>query len=319
MRHVVFLDSATIAAGVNIPSPSFKHKWTNFSKTNSNQVFERAQNADLIVTNKVKIDTALLLQLPKLSHIAIAATGTNCVDLHAARERGISVSNVPRYATRSVSEHVMSMILGLRRNILAFQQDILEGKWQASEQFCFYNEPILDLHGSTLGLIGTGAIAQQLAVIAKVFGMNVIFHSVSGRKELEGETLVSLNTLLRGSDVVSLHCPLTPASENLINAERLALMRTNAILINTARGSVVDLAALHKALSSKKIAGAGLDVAPIEPPAGDSAMMHLNSLFNCIVTPHTAWASQQSSQALVNQVVANLEAVVNGNPINIVN
>jgi glycerate dehydrogenase len=319
MRQVVFLDSATIGDGINIPSPIFAHKWTNFDKTNASQTLMRAQNADLIITNKVVFNKALLSQLPRLKHIAIAATGSNCVDLLAARAFGIAVSNVPGYATRSASEHVMSMILSLRRNLLAFQTDIAAGKWQASEQFCFYNDPILDLYGSTLGLIGTGAIAQQVAYVAKAFGMRVIFHSVSGRKTLEGEELVSLNYLLENSDIVSLHCPLTSATTNLINAQRLELMRHSAILINTARGSVVDLEALHHALLNKKIAGAGIDVAPQEPPPNDSIVMQLNTLLNCVVTPHTAWASQHASQLLVDQVVANLNAFVTGQSINIVN
>jgi glycerate dehydrogenase len=319
MRQVVFLDSATIADGISIPPANFEHEWTSFNKTNATQTLKRAQNADLIITNKVAFNKELLSQLPQLKHIAIAATGTNCVDLVAAREFGIEVSNVPGYATCSASEHVMAMILSLRRNLLAFQSDIATGKWQASQQFCFYNNPILDLYGSTLGLIGTGAIAQQVASVAKAFGIRVIFHSVSGRKMMQGEELVSLNYLLENSDIVSLHCPLTPATENLINAQRLNLMRHSALLINTARGSVVDLNALHQALLNKKIAGAGIDVAPQEPPPSDSIMMQLNTLLNCIVTPHTAWASQQSSQALVNQIVANLKAFVEGQSINIVN
>lgn len=319
MRRIVFLDSATFADGIIIPSPDFAHEWTNFDKTNAEQTYERAQHANLIITNKVKFDKALLSRLPQLKHIAVTATGTNCVDLKAATELGIQVSNVPNYATRSVSEHVMSLILSLRRHLFPFQADIASGKWQASQQFCFHNEPISDLHGSTLGLIGTGAIAQQVGLLAKAFGMRVIFHSVSGRKELEGELLVSLHNLLTRADIVSLHCPLTPATENLINADCLKLMRNNALLINTARGSIINLEALHQALLNKEIAGAGLDVAPQEPPPNDSIIMQLNAMLNCIVTPHIAWSSHQSAQALMEQVIANLNAYASGKPINIVN
>jgi len=319
MRRIVFLDSATFAYGINIPSPDFEHKWTNFDKTNAEQTFERVQDANVIITNKVKFDRALLSRLPQLKHIAITATGTNCVDLKAATELGIQVSNVPGYATRSVSEHVMSLILSLRRHLFNFKADIADGQWQASQQFCFHNEPISDLHGSTLGLVGTGAIAQQVGLLAKAFGMRVIFHSVSGRKEFKGESLVSLDDLLTNADIVSLHCPLTPATENLINADRLKLMRNNAILINTARGSIVELKALHYALLNKEIAGAGLDVAPQEPPPKESVIMQLNAMVNCIVTPHIAWASQQASQGLMEQVIANLNAFASGKPINIVN
>ena len=318
MKKIVFLDRATFAADIQIPGPKFEHEWTNYAKTNAQQALKRALKADLIVSNKVIFNHSLLSNLPQLKHIAIAATGTNCVDLKAAAALGISVSNVPGYAMRSVSEHVIAMILGLRRNFFAYQNDIAAGKWQASEQFCFYNNPITDIAGSTLGLIGTGAIAQQVADLAKAFGMKVIFHSVSGRKEFTGKTLVTLNTLLTKSDVISVHCPLCPKSENLINMPQLELMRPNALLINTARGSIINLKALHHVLSKNLIAGAGIDVAPTEPPPLDSPIMALNSLNNCIVTPHTAWASKQSSQALINQVVDNLEFYVSGNPINIV-
>lgn len=319
MLHIVFLDRATIADGVDIPSPEAPHTWKNHAKTHTDQTLERAKNADLIVTNKVKFDHQTMRQLPKLKHIAIAATGTNCVDLDAAKALSITVSNVPGYATRSASEHVMAMILALRRSLLPYQDDINAGKWQASEQFCFYNQPIFDLSGSTLGLIGTGAIAQQVAVVAKAFGMQVIYHSVSGRKELAGESLVALDKLLTESDIVSLHCPLTPATEHLIDAQKLKLMHTNAVLINTARGSMVDLDALLVALNKQQIAGAGIDVAPAEPPQNDSAIIKLNALPNCIVTPHTAWASRQASQTLINHVVANIDAAANGIALNLVN
>jgi glycerate dehydrogenase len=316
---VTFLDHATIAPDVNLPSPSFAHKWTNFAQTDPTEIISRASHTDIIVNNKVKLGANILAELGQLKHIAIAATGTNCVDLSAASKLGISVSNVPRYATQSVSEHVIATILGLRRNLFAFKADIAAGKWQQANQFCFHNAPILDISNSTLGLIGTGAIAQQVARLAKAFGMKVIYHSVSAREEFTGETLVSLEQLLTQSDVVSIHCPLTDATENLIDAPQIAVMQKHALLINTARGSIVNLQALHNALINKKIAGAGIDVAPQEPPEHDSPIMHLNALSNCIVTPHTAWASQQASKLLLMQVVDNLEAFVKGEPINIVN
>lgn len=319
MYEVVFLDNATLADNITIPRPNFSHNWTNYAKTNRGQILERCCDANIVITNKVAFDERLLAKLPKLKHIAIAATGTNCVDLKAASALGVTVSNVPGYATRSASEHVIAMILSLRRNLVAFKSDIANGKWQECEQFCFYNDPISDLANSTLGLIGTGAIAQQVAHVGKALGMQVIYHSVSGRKDFASGRLVSLETLLETSDVISLHCPLTPKTENLIDKEQIALMRKNAIIINTARGSVVNLEALYQALLNKDIAGAGIDVAPIEPPPADATVMHLNQLHNCIVTPHTAWASEQASQVLMNQVVANIEAFVNDDALNIVN
>lgn len=318
-RHIVFLDRATIGPGVTVPAPCFDHEWINFNKTTAAETYARAYSADIVVTNKVVFDRELLLRLPQLQHIAIAATGTNCVDLSAARKQGISVSHVPSYAVTSVTEHTMAMILSLRRQLVTYYEDVRRGQWQAADQFCFFNDPIRDISSTTLGIVGTGAIAESVGSAAQAFGMRVIYHSVSGRREFKSNTLVDLETLLSQSDIVSLHCPLTEKTNALINQERLSLMKDDALLINTSRGHVVDLEALKEALLKKQLAGAGIDVAPEEPPKSDAAIMQLNQMPNCIVTPHTAWASIEAMQVLANQITRNLEAFQAEDPINIVN
>jgi glycerate dehydrogenase len=318
MQEIVFLDRGTISQSIEFAKPQSSHLWTDFDKTRNDQIIERAKNASIIVNNKVALSKEILAQLPKLTHVAICATGTNCVDLAAAQALDISVSNVPGYGTRSVSEHVIALILSLRRNLKHYEFDINAGKWQASEQFCFHNNPILDMSSLTLGLIGTGAIAQQVATFARAFDMKVIYHSVSGRESFDGQTLVSLDELLAQSDIVSIHCPLTDATHELINRDNLKLMRKHAILINTARGSIVDLSALLDALQDEVIVGAGIDVAPQEPPQKDSPIMRLNSMQNCIVTPHSAWASQQAQTTLMQTVIANIDAAIKGEKRNLV-
>ena len=317
-QKIVFLDRDTIGPGVEFPKPSFKHHWVNYDKTRAGDTFRKAKDASIIITNKVEFDFELIKKLPQIKHIAIAATGTNCVDLAAAKVLNVSVSNVPGYATQSVTEHVFSMMLSLRRNLSSYQRDIVIGKWQASQQFCFYNDPIHDLAGSTLGLIGTGVIAQSVARVAEAFGMKVIFHSVSGRQNFAGQ-LVSFEELLTQSDIVSVHCPLNEKTENLLNGDAMNKMKPSALLINTARGKIVDLDALRLILQRKGIAGAGIDVAPTEPPLKSESIMYLNQMHNCVVTPHTAWASVEAMQVLANEIVLNLEAFVKGEERNIVN
>lgn len=308
MDKIVVLDAATLSDDIAFRPPAFEHEWVSYSQTKAEQVLKRAIDANYLITNKVVLDKNTLSQLPSLKHVAIAATGTNCVDLDAAKALGVGVSNVPGYGTTSVAEHVFSMILGLRRALLPYQYDISKGKWQAAEQFCFYNQRISDISGSILGIIGTGAIALELAKLAEAFNMKVLFHSVSGRKSLENHTLVGLTELLRRADVVSIHCPLTESSTGLINEDTLGIMKKDALLINTARGSIVDLDALYKTLVSERLAGAGIDVAPQEPPEINAPIMRLNNLTNCIVTPHTAWASQQARARLVETIIQNIEA-----------
>lgn len=311
--NIVFLDRATIGPSVNFPKPNFVHNWTEYPQTTREQTIARLQGANIAITNKVVIDKAVLDACPTIQYIAIAATGMNVVDLAACTERGVTVANVTDYATQDVAEHVFMLILALTKQLKAYSRAVAEGQWQASEQFCFFlndQPPIATLRGKTLGLIGTGNIAQATAKIAAAFSMNVVFFSPSGRKAIDDIPCVSLETLLKTSDVVSIHCPLTEHTQSLMGEKSLALMKPTALLINTARGPIVDINALLDALQSKTLAGAGLDVLPEEPPAQDSAIMQALNNPRLIITPHTAWASHSAMQVLANQLIHKMEAFV---------
>ena len=315
-KHIVFLDRGTIGAGVDIPTPKFDHTWEEHDLSKPSQVHERLIHADIAITNKVSITGQTLAQLPDLKMIAVAATGANIVDLDACKELDIIVSNIRGYAKHSVPEHTFSMILGLRRNLFEYREQVNLGAWQAAKQFCFFNRPTHDLHGATLGIIGTGSIACGVGEIGKGFGMTVLYHSLSGRDHFP-HNLVDLETLLSTSNVVSIHCPLTAQSEHLINQQTLSLMRPDALLINTARGQIIDIDALAKALNDGEIGGAGIDVADQEPPPADSTLMSLSTLPNCLITPHVAWASVEAMQTLCDQLIEIIEAFIAGKPKNI--
>ena len=312
-KYIVFLDRDTIGPGATIPTPDFDHDWQEYAQCKPSQVVKRLVHANIAITNKAPITDEILSQLPDLEMIAIAATGANMVDLEACSSRGIVVSNIREYAKHSVPEHTLSLILALKRNLFEYREQINAGAWQAAEQFCFFNRPMHDLHGATCGIIGTGSIATAVGKLALAFGMTVLYHSLSGRKD-PSYNLVDLNTLLTSSDIVSIHCPLTEQSEHLINSHSLSLMRPDALLINTARGPIVDLKAVAQALKSNTIGGAGFDVLDQEPPGADSIAMTLSALPNCIVTPHTAWASIEAMQTLCNQLIQNIEAFAVGKP-----
>jgi glycerate dehydrogenase len=311
MTHkIVFLDRATL--GVPLRTPEFAHKYVSYDSTDPAQIAARLTDATIVITNKVPLRAATLARLPKLRLIAVAATGSDCVDKDFCREHGIVVSNIRAYANDSVPEHALALIFTLRRNIIAYDQDIRLGKWQAAGQFCFFDHTIRNIAGSTLGIVGFGALGKALAARAEALGMTVCFTS---RSPVAGA--VDLDTLLKKSDVVSLHCPLTPDTKNLIGARELAMMKSDAILINTARGGLVDEAALADAVRNGTIAGAGIDVLSEEPPRHGNILLTVN-LPNLIVTPHIAWASQSAMQALAEQLVGNIEAFAAGQPRNVV-
>ena len=315
MLQIVFLDRGTISSDVEMPRPNFAHDWREFQRSSPEQVIERLRGAQIAITNKVPIQAPHMRDLPDLRLIAVIATGTNILDLEAARAHEIAVCNVPGYAEASVAEHTMALILGLRRNLFEYREQVVAGAWQASGQFCFFNRPIFELEGSRLGLIGTGAIAQGVATRARAFGMQVMFHSPSGRTDLDG---VSLETLLRQSDVISCHTPMTARTYGLIGEDELRLMKPSAILINTARGEIVDGESLCKALENGWIAGAGIDVAPVEPPPADSPLMRMCARPNVIVTPHVAFAGIETQRALCRLTIENIEAFVRGDVVNLV-
>ncbi|MHA7880190.1 MAG: D-2-hydroxyacid dehydrogenase [Saccharospirillum sp.] len=310
-HRLVFLDRATLKDSITLRRPGFEHDWVEYDRTEPGEVVGRLKGATIAIVNKVKLTGDILAQLPDLRFIAEAATGTDNLDLDACRERGIVVSNIRGYAVETVPEHTFAMMLALRRNLAGYQQDIAAGEWQRANQFCFFTHPINDLAGQTLGLIGTGAIGDAVARIATAFGMTVLKSERKGAKTCRpGYT--PFTDVLASSDVISLHCPLTAQTRNLINRDAFAAMKRQPLLINTARGGLVDEAALVEALDSGQIAGAGFDVTTPEPPKPDNPLLSLLDRPNFILTPHVAWASQRAMQRLADQLIDNVEAFVKG-------
>ena len=257
-----------------------------------------------------------LAQLPQLKLIAEAATGVNNIDVDWCREHGIAVANIRNYAVHAVPEHVFMMILALRRNLLAYRADLQRGLWQQSDQFCLFTHPVRDIHGSTLGIIGHGVLGQAVAEMAQAFGMKVLFAEHKGAAAIR-PGFAPFEQVLAESDIVTLHVPLTEATRNLIGADELGRMKPSALLINAARGGVVDEAALAEALREGRIAGAGCDVLSVEPPRAGNPLLELD-LPNLILTPHIAWASREAMQILADQLIDNIEAFVAGAPRNLV-
>ncbi len=307
----VFLDLATVHCGdVELSSlESAFPVWRYHEATSSEETWERLQGAELVVSNKVILDRAILEQAPKLKLICIAATGTNNVDLEAARELGIAVTNVAGYSTPSVVQQTFGLILGLSNRLSEYQALVAEGAWPRSEMFCLLNYPFRELNGKVLGIMGYGALGKAVANVAQAFGMEVILAQRPGGPEQAGR--IPLDELLQRSDVVSLHCPLTEQTRDLIGERELALMKPDALLINTARGGIVDEAALAMALRKGEIGGAGMDVLAEEPPTADHPLLRLD-LPNLIVTPHIAWASRESRQRLINEIAVNITAFRDG-------
>lgn len=316
--NIVFLDRGTIGPGVRLRRPAFGHRWTEHERTAPIEVRDRLADAEIAITNKVPITAQTLEELPDLRLVAIAATGTNIVDLAACRARGIVVCNIQGYAATTVSEHTLAVILGLRRNLFQYRSEVIAGAWQAARQFCYFNRPIHDLAGATLGILGTGAIAASVGRLGACFGMRVVHHSLSGRTAVDGMVLVDADRLFAEADVVSLHCPLTERSAGFVDATRLAQMKADALLINTARGEIVILEDLEDALLRGRIGGAAFDVAPLEPPPADSPLMRLASRSDFLLTPHTGWASVEAMQVLADQLIDNLDAFAAGRPIHVV-
>ena len=314
MERIVFLERNTVQA--NFRRPDFDHEWIEHGETLADQVVERLRGATIVISNKLALREPDLSQLPLLKLIAIAATGFDNIDLDYCRRHNISVGNVRGYAANSVSEHVLMLMLALRRSLLAYREDVQQGGWQQSKQFCLYTHKLHDLRGSTLGIIGYGAIGRSVARLAESIGMRVLIsehkHATAIR---EGRT--SFTETLRDSDVVTLHCPLTGDSQDMFARAEFEMMKRDALLINTARGGLVEEKALIEALQDGVIAGAAFDALREEPPREGNLLLELN-LPNFIVTPHVAWASDEAMQALADQLVDNLEAFVRGQPRNLV-
>lgn len=317
-HRIAFLDRGTIGPGVELRRPTFDHQWTDYERTDPDEVIARLQGVHIAITNKVPIRSETLAHLSDLRFVAVAATGTDVIDLAACREREIRVSNIQGYAATTVAEHTFAVILGLRRNLFQYRNEVIDGAWQDAQQYCYFNRPVHDLAGATLGLVGTGAIATAVGQLGEAFGMRVIYHSLSGRTIADKE-LVSLNELFGTADIISLHCPLSEASRSLVGRLRFEQMKPDALLVNTARGEIVDLEDLQVAIDGNLIGGAAIDVAAVEPPPLDSPLMKLASHPNFLLTPHTAWASVEAMQVLADQLIDNLEAFVSGSPQHLVN
>ena len=313
MEHIVFIERNTIQA--NFRRPDFDHKWIEYPESTAEQVPERVRDATVIISNKLALGEVQLSQAPKVKLIAIAATGSDCVDLEYCRRRGITVCNVRGYAASSVPEHVLMLILALRRNLLAYRRDVREGKWQHSKQFCLLTHPLHDISGSTIGVVGWGVIGRSMAALAESVGMNVLVSEHKEAKDIR-RGRIGFAQMLQQSDIVTLHCPLTDESRDMFSAAEFEMMKRNALLINTARGALVQEAALIEALQHGLIAGAAVDCLREEPPANGSPLLDPD-LPNLIVTPHIAWASDEAMQALADQVIDNIEAFVAGRPRNV--
>lgn len=317
MANIVMLDRNAISSDTQIRALATEHRWTNFASSKPNQVAARLADADVAVLSKVNINETILDACPKLKHIAVAATGYNAVDIQACQQRNISVSNIPSYAATTVSEHVIGCTLVLRRQLQQYRQKVIDGAWQKSDSFCLFDKPINDLNGATMGIIGLGEIGLATAKLAKMMGMKVNF--VARRlTDCNFAEQVSLDKLIATSDVISIHCSLNTDSLNLIGEQQLSDMQNHTILINTARGGIVDEVALVKAIQSQQIGGAAFDVLVEEPPKNHSPLLSIAQYNNVIITPHIAWVSQQAMQNLANILVDNVENFLNSTPSNLV-
>lgn len=309
MKHyIVFLDRDTLIADLRIPD--FDHVWVEHPESTPEEVAEKLWRATIAITNKAPITRAVLDACPKLRLVAVAATGVNNVDLEACRERGVAVCNIRGYAEHTVPEHVFTMLLALRRNLLAWRQTLRDGAWQRASRFCLFDHEMHDLHGSTLGLIGHGNVGASVERLARAFGMEVLIAEHKGAESIRPGR-VPFDEVLARADQISLHTPLTEDTRGLIGAREFGLMKRSAVLINTARGGVVDEAALVFALKTRRIAGAGFDVLSVEPPVDGNPLLDLN-LPNFLLTPHVAWSSREAMQALADQLLDNIEAFVRG-------
>jgi len=285
-------------------------------RTPPEEVLPRAADAEIVLTNKTVLTREQIQSLPRLSYIGVLATGYNIVDVAAARERNIPVTNVPSYGTKSVAQHTLALALELTQHVGHHAQTVRDGGWTKGPDFCYWDYPLIELDGLTMGIVGFGRIGKAVAELAIAFGMNVLATSATPRPPPPRVEFVVLETLLRQCDFLSLHCPLTEQTQNLVNRDRLALLKPTAFLLNTSRGPLIDESALADALNSGRIAGAALDVLSIEPPPAANPLLRAR---NCIVTPHIAWATRAARSRLLAIAVANVRAFLNGrlqNPVN---
>lgn len=308
--NIVFLDAATLTVSdLNILFLKELGDVMFYDRTDPEDVLTRAQEADVVITNKVVLTEVILRKLPKLKYIAVAGTGFNSVHVDTAKELGIPVSNVSGYSSTGVAQHVFAMLLDVLNRSSQFSTDVHNGRWQASRDFCFYDHSISELSGKTMGIFGYGAIGEQVADIARAFGMEVLAYK-RNPNESDKVRFVDMETLFSQSDVVSLHAPLNTESKDIVNAELLSKMKSTAILVNTARGPLIVEPDLVNALKNNELAYACLDVLSSEPPLPGNPLIGIE---NCLITPHVAWASLESRQRLVDGLVENIQSFKDGN------
>lgn len=312
--HIVVLDRDTL---VNRPFDfDFPHTLSSYGTTEAHETLERIRGADIVITNKVVISTQAFAENPQLKLVAVTATGVNNVDVEAAKQNGTAVCNIRAYGNESVAEHAFMMMITLMRNLPAYQRDVAAGLWENSPFFCHLGAPMRDLNGKTLAIFGRGNIGKTLATYAQAFKMNVVFAEHKNAQSIR-DGYVSFDEAIRSADVVSLNCPLTPQTANMIGEAELQQMKPGAILINCGRGGLVDEAALVAALKYGQIGGAGFDVLTQEPPRDGNPLLKAR-LPNLIVTPHIAWASQEAANRLFDILLDNINRFVAGNPQNLV-
>ena len=316
-HNIVFLDRDTIAPNITIRRPSFNHNWIDHGKTNNDQIIERLCNATIAITNKVNLRSSVLKHLPKLKLIAVAATGTDVIDVAWCNKNDIIVSNIRGYAINTVPEHTFALILNLSRSIISYKDDVAAGEWQKAGQFCFFNHRIFDLSGKKLAIIGSGSIGQAVANIARAFNMEVLFTAHKGAKDF-GSLYTAWDEAIETADIFTLHCPLSESTKGMISLTELKQMKNTATIVNTARGGLIVEEDLVKAIQEGIIAGAAIDVTPVEPPPSDHPFFSLSNYPNFILTPHIAWASQEAIEILVDQLIDNIESFVHGHPTNCV-
>lgn len=286
-----------------------------YERTPPELLIERCKDADVMVINKTPVSRETIEALPVLKLITVFATGYNMVDLQAASERGVTVCNVPAYSTASVAQHCFALILELTNSVGMHAASVAQGGWDNNIEWCYNLKPINGLEGKTIGIVGYGTIGRQTALVAKAFGMNVLYNSRT-KKENTTDAYVTLEELFAQSDVISLHCPLTPENKEFVNSRLIGLMKPSALIINTARGPLINEADLANALNNNLIAGAGLDVLSTEPPAHDNPLLKAK---NCIITPHNAWMSLEARQRVLDVTAVNIRSFMDGKPVNVVN
>ena len=289
---------------------------TVYDRTKPEEVLERAKDAEVLLTNKTVLDAATLEQLPRLRYVGVLATGYNVVDVKAAREHGVTVTNIPAYSTESVVQTVFAHILNIIYHVGHYTRQAREGVWQAKGDFSYWDSPLLELYGKRIGIVGMGNIGRAVARVARAFGMTIYAHTSATIAQLPAGTVkADLETLFRECDIVTLHCPLRADNAGMVNAALLDLMKPTAILINTARGPLVNEQDLADALRASKLRAAGVDVLSSEPPRADNPLL---TAPNCFITPHIAWATLDARERLMAQAVNNLRLFLRGTPVNVV-